>query len=310
MVYLPYKNPMNVLQRTVIVTVIASMAANLSAATAERSREELPKPNSIGQLHHPHDPHPALEPGWRAYQRGDVAEALRIYQEVAVTSPDDAGLWYDLGCLYALNHEGVGARRALQRALRLKPRFPEAFDALGQLHEQAGDIMVAHALYASADTLRSGDAKFLRHLVRTFLTLKETDAARNALQHLLMVEPNDTEARYQLGVLELRANAPDLAAKEFRDVVERKPDYALAWNGLALAYARIGAFGEASEAINKAKALNPTSAATETNLGIIAAYQQRWDEARSAWEQALKLDPQFVPAAKNLEALPASSTTP
>ena len=112
-----------------------------------------------------------------------------------------------------------------------------------------------------------------------------------------------TEARYELAVLELRANAPDLALNEFRQVVQLRPEDVMAWNGLGLAYARIGALGEARQALEHAKTLEPTNVSTLSNLGLLAAYEQRWNSAREVWQSTLELDPRFAPAAKNLETL-------
>ena len=250
----------------------------------------------------------ALASGWRAYQAGDLASALTAYQEAANASPDDASLWYDLGCLYALRHDVSLSRSAFQRALLLNPRLAAAHDALGQLYEQEGHLACAHAFYVSADAIEPGNVKFLRHLSRALLRLNQLEAARQSLQQLLNVKPSDLEARYELGVLELRANAPDLAIHEFHYMIERVPDHVLAWNGLALAYARIDEFGKASDALDHALALQPKNANTQTNLGVVWAYQARWGDARHAWERALELEPGFAPAAKNLNALDGLTT--
>ncbi len=249
-----------------------------------------------------------LESGWRAYRQGDLAGALKTYQEAAAAAPNDASVWYDLGCLYALTRDSPRAQSAWGHALALNPRLAQAYDAIGQLYELNGEMPTAHALYTTADTHQPRNAKFLRHLIRTLFALHNDAAARQALQALLHVAPEDVEARYQLGVLELRANAPDLAITAFQKAVKRDPQHVMAWNGLALAYARIGAFQDAAQALEHAKALQPASAPTLTNAGLLAARQQDWGTARVAWQQALQVDPQFEPAIENLKTLEAFTT--
>lgn len=250
-----------------------------------------------------------LELGWQAYRRGDIAAALASYRRVVEVLPNDASLWYDLGCLHALNHETDRARDALHRALTLDPRLAAAHDALGQLTEQAGDTQAARALYATANAIEPVNAKYLRHLARALLRLNDTDSARKALQDLVMFEPNDVDARYQLGLLELRADAPDLAIHEFRKVLDHAPKHALALNGLALAYLHLGDVAQASSTLQQANTVDPNNASIHTNLGLVAAQQQRWDEARSAWQRALQLNPQYAPAAENLKVLDAMTTS-
>ena len=297
------------LLRLAFLTTIAIVPAPATAETSRQTSEMASPSFSTDTLPAiiKRDPH--LELGWQAYQRGDLVEALKAYREAVTSSPDDASLWYDIGCLHALNQEGDQAKDALSQALILNPRFAIAHDALGQVDEEAGDLERALAAYRRARELEPTRAKFLRHLARVQLRLDKTTEAQETLLALVRFEPSDVEARYQLGVLELRANAPDLAVTDFRKVLERSPNHVMAWNGLGLSYTRIGAFGEAMQALEKAQALEPENARTQTNLGIVAATQHHWSDAREAWQRALELDPHFAPAARNLDALNSLTTS-
>ena len=295
-------------QRAAVITVIAMMPVCASAATPRQIAEVLPDAAPAEEFLPTSGGHQDLEPGWRAYQRGDIAEALKVYREASDASPKDASLWYDVGCLYALNHEFDNARDALAQALTLHPQLAAAHDALGQLDEQQGDLERAVASYLRARDLEPENTRILRHLARMQLRRKNAPAAREALEQLIRFEPSDAEARYQLGVVELRANEPDLAITEFRNALEHAPNHVMAWNGLGLAYARIGVFAEAMAALEKAKAIQPDSATTQTNFGVVAAAQEHWHDARDAWQRALEMSPDFAPAAQNLHALDALTT--
>ncbi|MBI2093481.1 MAG: tetratricopeptide repeat protein, partial [Candidatus Omnitrophica bacterium] len=244
-----------------------------------------------------------LKAGWEAYQKNDLLRATAAYLEAARIVSEDASIWYDLGCLYALQNKQEEARRALHRALQLNPRMAAAHEVLGQLEEQSGFFESAFALYTTADTIEPFKPSVLQHLSRIFLRLNQEKAAQQALQQLVGLVPDDVEARYQLGLLKLRLGEPDLALHEFREVVDRKKDHILAWNGICIANLRIGALEEANLAIQKALQLNPQSAQTQTNVGLVAAAQEKWDEARQAWSQALVLNPGFEPAQTNLKVL-------
>jgi Flp pilus assembly protein TadD len=244
-----------------------------------------------------------IETGWRAYQKKNLPGALHAYQEALNRSPRDASLWFDVGCLLALSHDAENAREAFRQALSLDPSLPDLHDALGQLDEQDGLLSEARISYTRAADLDASNTRFLRRLVRICLRLDDPTAARDALVRLLRFAPGDVDARYQLGVLELRAGLLDLALHEFQQVVDRAPDHVMAWNGIGLAYARLGAFDDASEALDHARTLQPDHPATQTNLGLLAASQRHWDEARAAWQHAMQLQPEYPPASRNLEAL-------
>ncbi len=292
------------LQLLGILGVIA-VVCTTAAADAPTSADV---PNPSPARSHSRESDPALAAGWRAYKRGNIAEAITAYEQALAASPGDASLWYDTGCLHALNHDAAKASAALRQALSLNPRLSEAYDALGQLSEQAGDVDRAHALYATANAIKPGSIKVLRHLSRVLMRLGQTEPARQVLYEFVGLAPNDVDARYQLGVLELRANAPDSALHEFQVIIERSPDHVQAWNGLALAYAHIGAFAEATKALEHAKTLEPDNPETQTNFGVVAAYQQRWNDARTIWKRTVERHPQFAPAVQNLDALNALST--
>jgi tetratricopeptide (TPR) repeat protein len=289
---------MKFLQRAVTLAALAIVPVLTSSVAS--GEPESPSPKNTPLSHSDSRP---LEAGWQAYQRGDLVEALVSYQAASVSSPNDPSIWYDLGCLYALNRELIMARRALELALNLNPQFAAALDALGQLEEQAGNLESALGHYKKASDLAPRTVRYLRHTSRVLLGLNRTVEAQQALLRLVNLAPSDLEARYELGVLRLRSDAPDLAIYEFNQVLKQRPRDVLALNGLAIAYARIGAFPEALNALKDARMLEPQSAATQTNFGVVAAEQEHWVEAREAWLQALKLNPDFLPAAKNLEAL-------
>lgn len=244
-----------------------------------------------------------LEAGWRAYQAGRINEAIAFYEQAASSTPNDSSILYDLGCLYALHQEPAKAQEALQRAIALNDSFADAFDALGQLHEQAGSFDLAKDAFLQADKLKPHSPAILKHLARLSLRSSDISAAKQRVAAWLDVDPKNPEAHYQLGSLHLRANNPDLAIIEFEQAVKYDPKHVLSWNGLGLAYSRIGDFKKTTQAFEKAQQLQPNNPVTFANIGVAAARQQQWEQARSAWKQALEITPAFTPAVKNLEIL-------
>ncbi len=248
--------------------------------------------------------------GWQAYQDGNIAEALEAYAQALKAAPNDASLWYDTGCLYALHQEPDKAKAALERAIVLSPRFADAHDALGQVLEREGAFTKALESYASAAALSPGRVPFLRHLIRIHVRLKQLGAAREALQRLLTIAPTDAESRYLLGVIELKDEQPDLAVNDFKRALESAPNDVATLNGLALASMRIREFDQAARALEQAQAIDPKDAKTHNNLGLLAAARENWEQARAAWRRALELQPGLKAAGHNLAALEAAAPTP
>ena len=218
----------------------------------------------------------ALKEGWWAYERGDLNGALRIYREVADCNPEDPTVQYDLGGVYAAQGDYRMAQESLLKAVELDPHLAAAYDALAQVYEQQEQFWVALTLYRAAAELEPRNSKFNQHWSR---------------------------AQYQRGVLELQTGNIDTALETFQAVLERSPGDVAVLNGIGLCHLRFGQYRLAADVFQRAQDLDPENPTIQTNLGVAAAYEQRWGDAKSAWEQALKLNPQFGPANANLERL-------
>jgi TolB-like protein/DNA-binding winged helix-turn-helix (wHTH) protein/Tfp pilus assembly protein PilF len=91
------------------------------------------------------------------------------------------------------------------------------------------------------------------------------------------------------------------SVEHFEKAVERAPEYAPAWSGLADAYAVLGfydylppadAFLNAQKAARRTLALDPENASAEATLGYVALYYD-WDldEAEARFLQSIQYDP-------------------
>ena len=105
-----------------------------------------------------------------------------------------------------------------------------------------------------------------------------------------------------------RSTEPNLlqAITFFKQAIQRDPNYALAYAGLADTYAVLGVFGMraphdvfplARAAVDQALLIDPELAAAHAALGHIQmVYERDWDGAARAYERALQLDPLLASA--------------
>ena len=184
------------------------------------------------------DPGPSQEAGWIAYKRGDYTEAVRIYEMLSNASPKDASLRYDLGCLYALKGRLPEAAQVLLEAVALDPQRALTYDTLGQVFEQQDQPAAARMFYAAAAELAPQNPKILWHFARICIRFDDSKTASETLRQLLLFDPDNWEARYYLGALELQAGRYEQAAGDFRAVLEQSPDHRKALTGLGLALER------------------------------------------------------------------------
>src|SRR5436189_5913045 len=73
---------------------------------------------------------PYLKEGIEAFRNGDLPAAERIFRSAVESHPDSPVAHYWLGVTYKQVHKGAEAERTLLNALRLRPNFSEAYNAL------------------------------------------------------------------------------------------------------------------------------------------------------------------------------------
>ena len=85
--------------------------------------------------------------GEKCLAAGETADALRCLTEAAEKKPNDAAIQYDLGLAY--NKRGLQdkALAHLQNALKIKPDYPEALNALGSIYAARGQFELARGAF-------------------------------------------------------------------------------------------------------------------------------------------------------------------
>lgn len=124
------------------------------------------------------------------------------------------------------------------------------------------------------------------------LRLRDVQAAEVYIRQALALAPDHAEARTLLGwiALEVRRDYAS-AVEEYGRVVQLRPDFPEAYNNLAVALKKNGALEMAVANFNRALELRGDYSEALSNRGWLYIEQKKWREARSDFEQALKINP-------------------
>jgi len=122
-------------------------------------------------------------------QRGQLDEALRMYEQLSLTEPDSWDISYNLGYAYYLKGRLPEADRYLSRAVQIDASRPDGFFYLGLTKLKLGDI----------------------------------DAAAANVQRAVIIRPDAEHYHFALGVIfRLQGNLPG-ALSEFRQEIDLDP---------------------------------------------------------------------------------------
>lgn len=151
---------------------------------------------------------------------------------------------------------------------------------------EAGDDVAARAAFVATLTLAPGRPSVMVNLAATLLRLRDFAAARGLLLEIVAIEPENREARVQLGLCEeaLGHWAAAAAALESGLPATASPEL---WLVCSHCHGRAGKLPAALAAIDRVLALLPDHAAAWSTRGGLLRELGRLPEAADAYRRAL-----------------------
>jgi Flp pilus assembly protein TadD/peroxiredoxin len=117
------------------------------------------------------------------------------------------------------------------------------------------------------------------------------DQAAESFQQVIAAKPDNADAYYNLGTLNLRRSDFEKAKQDLEQAVALQPNHPEAWNNLGMIAAQQGHPEEAIRNFKKSLALRPTYAVAFLNLGNVYRRQQSFEKAQECLDNAFKLQP-------------------
>ncbi|MBS1804201.1 MAG: VCBS repeat-containing protein [Acidobacteria bacterium] len=117
------------------------------------------------------------------------------------------------------------------------------------------------------------------------------DQASESFQQVIATKPDNSDAYYNLGTLNLRRNRLDEAKGFLQKTVELRPNFAEAWNNLGMLAAQQGHSDEAIRNFQQSIDIRPNYFTAHLNLGNLYRRQRAFDKAHDSLSRALSLRP-------------------
>lgn len=240
---------------------------------------------------------------WR--QSGTYRDVFTLYEATLARNPTSWVAHLNLGT--ALDDAGRPdeALPHLQRALELKPDFPETLNSLANVLNQLGRAAEARPLVERAIQLQPRLAAAHNTLGVTLMSLGQKDAGVASFRRALEITPDAIRTQVNLAWALAQAGKTDEALAEFPIIQRRdpsEPDVEFKW-GLVLAQQR--KLSEALPHLTRAVELDPGNAESRFVLGSALAEMRRPREAAAQFEEVLRLNPEHAGAQQAMESLGA-----
>jgi Flp pilus assembly protein TadD/peroxiredoxin len=168
---------------------------------------------------------------------------------------------------------------------------------------QRGYLEQAAASFKQVIATKPDDPEAYYNLGTLELRRNSLQEARQYLEQTVKLKPNYPEAWNNLGMIAGQQGQTDEAVRNFQQSLSLRPSYATALLNLGNLYRRQGNFDEAEKFLNGALDSQPDDPEVHYSLGMFYARQDRFDQALASLQRAVELRPDYPDALNNLGVL-------
>lgn len=246
----------------------------------------------------------SLQTALAHHQAGRLAEAVAIYQRILETSPDDVEALRWLGSAAGQTGDLSLAISLLSRAHALAPDHVEVLLSLATMQRAAQAYEPALACYEQALALRPQSSIALYGKGTTLQRMGRAQEAMAALRLAVALAPDHAQAHLNLADL-LRESGADGATVEtqYRHAIAAAPALAAAHYGLGIALYQQDRLQEARDSFAQAVASRQDFVPALYNLALVSRRLRRPQEALAHYRRVLEIDPEHVDARINLSGV-------
>jgi tetratricopeptide (TPR) repeat protein len=177
--------------------------------------------------------HSLLEKANGYIARGEVAEAVRLYEDSLRLNPKNPDTHNNLGAAFCRLGEYNRAEEHFRRAMRIRPNLAAAHNNLGTLLRLKGRIVESELPLRRALKLKPAYVDAQVSLGMTLVILGRLREARELLNKAMKLAPRDLDALLALGYLVGREGRFTEAEDLFRRALEIDVKAPGAWVGLS-----------------------------------------------------------------------------
>lgn len=193
------------------------------------------------------------------------------------------------GDIYFSLHHYPEAVSAYEDAIRLKPKYAEAYSNLSYTYYRQRKLDDAEKAANRALELNPGLATAITRLGHVYGDRRKVSEAKAQYEKALNINPNLAEAHNGLGTVyrSLRQRVEAIAA--YQRAIDLSPKWAIPHSNLALVYSDLNRYNDAITEYQRASKLDPTWALPHNNLGVVYARLKRYNEAIAEYQAAITL---------------------
>jgi len=233
------------------------------------------------------------------FQMDQFAKAESALRYATLANRDYARAWDNLAAALGAQDKLDEAIVACERAVTLRPDYPEVYFKLGVIYFSKNDLTKAADQFRRSALLPTLAAYSDTFLAMIHARLEQTEASEAAVHRAVKSDPKCDllwMAWNDLGQSLYSAGDYHRAATAYGEATMLKPDEAEAWFNLGVSYHQAGDLKAARDSYQQAVDLRESMAGAWHNLGIVCAQEDDHGSAMMAFRQEVHWAPDNVRA--------------
>jgi tetratricopeptide (TPR) repeat protein len=219
--------------------------------------------------------------GQSYFDAGRIEESVATLQKALILDPKFADAYNDLGSVYAQTGQPEKAIPLFQKYIELKPSDPKGYNNLANAYGVTGETEKAVDLYQKA--------------------LSIAPDFENARHNLAIIrQGNFKPQQVQKSQKETSLSLDEDAVRKVKAMLEINPGDSAAYGQLGMLYFSGGKTEEAIKAFTRAVSISPDSPHLQNNLGAILITAEKYPDAVSHLKIAIQLNPDYAEAHSNI----------
>jgi len=229
-----------------------------------------------------------------------VEAAKKILQEMTDKAPDYLPAWNLLAQVALGERHFDECNNFLQRVMARDPLNYDGLLLMGNLKLVKGDTAQAVAEFEHMASLYDRSPQVQFQLARAYLLNGDTSKAITKLNRAIASDPNFADAILLLASINLRKGETGAAVASLKEFVKRQPQLPQPYLLLANAYLAQQEPDQAVSICQQMETRFPKSPEVSLVLGSVYAKENHPDQARQAFERALELSSNYLPALEQI----------
>ena len=227
----------------------------------------------------------------KLHSDGNLSGAERYYKYIIDNGTNDPIPYTNYGIILRIYGKLEEAKCALDKAIKLKPNFSDAYNVLGAILKDQGKLKEAELSHRKAIQLKPNFAEAYSNLGNILKDQGKLNEAELLHRKAIQIKPKFAEAYSNLGNILKDQGKLNEAELVHRKAIKIRPDFAEAYSNLGIILKEKGKLNEAASITLKAIEIKPRFSKAHTNLGGILLSSKRFNESSKYYQQAIKLNP-------------------